>query len=302
MTTSFNYTVNKNSGSRFAPEAGRYILYVTGGCPFAHRALLARVIKGLDGVIDTAYVDHAWTPNGWKFPADASEERFGSTVDPIYGAKYIRELYFKAEPNYSGRFTVPLFWDKKLHTAVNNESAQIVRFLNTEFNPLLPAEKRDVDLYPEHLRAEIDQTSTWLSENIIRSIYGSAFGESEEVKNAAAEKLYAGLDKLEAILSQSKYIVGDKLTEADINILPWIARLDTVYLPLVKGHERSLVKDYPATSRWVRRIYQLPGVAGTFNLDQIKLIYADSPVYNKHFPQGFSFPDGPDFANPHVEA
>ncbi|KAI8870186.1 hypothetical protein GQ42DRAFT_19042, partial [Ramicandelaber brevisporus] len=226
MATSFTNTID--AAGRFPPEQGRYHLYVNDGCPFAHRSTITRKLKGLDSIITLSRVDESIPENGWKFPADASEVRNGSEPDPLYGAKLIRELYLKADPSFAGRWTVPLLWDKKQHTAVNNESADTIRIFNTAFNHLLPEDKKSLDLYPEALRSQIDEANEWLAD-IIRSAYPAIIGATEEDKAAARAKIYALFDRLEGVLSKTKYAVGNEITEADVRVYPWILRFSIVH-------------------------------------------------------------------------
>ncbi|KAI8870182.1 glutathione S-transferase, partial [Ramicandelaber brevisporus] len=237
--------------------------------------------------------------NGWKFPADASEVRNGSEPDPLYGAKLIRELYLKADPSFAGRWTVPLLWDKKQHTAVNNESADTIRIFNTAFNHLLPEDKKSLDLYPEALRSQIDEANEWLAD-IIRNTYPAIIGATEEDKAAARAKIYALFDRLEGVLSKTKYAVGNEITEADVRVYPWILRFSITHHALFPAGSPSIEDKYPAILAWLRRIYQRDGVSETVNVGQIQGIVLGNPSFVKAIPDGFAFPRGPVLSEPIV--
>ena len=240
-----------------APEAGRYPgryrLYVAKSCPWAHRTLVVRAMKGLDKAIPVSYADPYMGENGWQFPDG-----------------YLHELYAKAKPGYTGRVTVPVLWDEKERRIVNNESAEIIRMLNRDFDAL--ARRRLADLYPEKLRREID----WLNERIYRTVnngvYRAGFATAQDKYEEAVTELFRTLDWLEKRLAKRRWLCGKDFTEADVRLFTTLVRFDAVYYAHFKCNLRRLV-DYPNLWRWTRRVYALPGVAKTVDMAQIKAHY-----------------------------
>jgi putative glutathione S-transferase len=235
------------------PQAGRYRLYVSKSCPWAHRTLVVRALKGLDKAIAVSYAEPYMGENGWKFPEG-----------------FLHELYAKAKPGYTGRVTVPVLWDEKDQRIVNNESAEIVRMLNREFDAL--ARRKAPDLYPEKLKKEID----WLNERIYRTVnngvYRAGFATAQEKYEEAVRELFRTLDWLEKRLRGRRWLCGTSFTEADVRLFTTLVRFDAVYYSHFKCNLRRLL-DYPNLWRYARRVYALPGVAKTVDMAQIKEHY-----------------------------
>jgi putative glutathione S-transferase len=232
---------------------GRYRLYVSKSCPWAHRTLVVRAMKGLEKAIPVSYADPYMGENGWQFPEG-----------------YLHALYVKAKPGYTGRATVPVLWDEKESRIVNNESAEIIRMLNREFDAL--ARRRLADLYPEKLRREID----WLNERIYRTVnngvYRAGFATAQDKYEEAVTELFRTLDWLEKRMQKRKWLCGAHFTEADVRLFTTLVRFDAVYYSHFKCNLRRLV-DYPKLWRWTRRVYALPGVAKTVDVGHIKAHY-----------------------------
>ncbi|TCD60741.1 S-glutathionyl-(chloro)hydroquinone reductase [Steccherinum ochraceum] len=249
--SSFRDVIEK--GGKFAPEKGRYHLYINYGCPWANRTLIVRKLKGLEEIIDVTVLSPRQYPEGWAF---GDIDDFPLTEkDPLFGAQRLSEIYFKAEPNYTGRYTVPLLWDKKTNTIVNNESSEIIRTFNTAFNELLPADKAALDLYPEHLRTEIDALNDWVYETVNNGVYRAGFASSQEAYEEAVIKLFTSLDRLEKILQGKDYLVGGVLTEADVRLFTTIVRFDAAYFTNFKCNIRTIRDGYPAIHLWLRKLY-----------------------------------------------
>ncbi len=284
--SSFRDAVRDEPGTRFRPEAGRYHLYVMYGCPWAHRTLIVRALKGLERAIDFTAVDHRLGENGWLF----SPER----PDPLYGAQGLRELYLKADPGYAGRVTVPVLWDKAEQTIVNNESSEIIRMLNGAFDAF--AERPELDLYPERLRPEIDRWNERIYEAVNAGAYSAGFATTQAAYDEAVVVFFEALDELEAHLASHRYLVGDRPTEADWRLFPTLIRFEWVYHGLFKCNLRRLV-DYPDLFAYTRELYQWPGIAATVNERQIREGYYSMRTLN---PIGIT-PAGPrvDFSAPH---
>ena len=271
-----------SGGDGFPAEPGRYRLYVSLACPWAHRTLIFRKLKGLDALIPVSVTHWLMADDGWTFaPAE------GVVPDPVHHVKALHELYVAAEPGYSGRATVPLLWDCKRDTIVNNESAEIIRMLNREFDPL--ARRRLPDLYPEKLRREID----WLNERIYRTVnngvYRAGFATAQDKYEAAVTELFRTLDWLEKRLKKRRWLCGAHFTEADVRLFTTLVRFDAVYYSHFKCNLRRLV-DYPNLWRYTRRIYALPGVKATTDFGQIKAHYYRSM---KHINPTQIVPKGP---------
>ncbi|XP_047308520.1 glutathionyl-hydroquinone reductase YqjG-like [Impatiens glandulifera] len=284
--STFLNTVSKDPNSFFNAEAGRYHLYVSYACPWASRCLAYLKIKGLDKAISYTAVKPKWGKTkegdshmGWVFPV-SNEEEPGAEIDPLNGAKSIRDLYELASSNYQGKFTVPVLWDKKHKTIVSNESAQIIRMLNSEFNDI--AEKPDVDLCPSHLLAKIDEFNEWILEGINNGVYKCGFATKQEPYNEAVVKLFQSLDKCEEILSKQRYLCGNTLTEADIRFFVTLIRFDEVYNVHFKCNKK-LVREYPNLFNYTKDIFQIEGVSSTVNMVHIKKHYYGShPHINPH--------------------
>ena len=273
----------------FQAEPGRYHLYVSLACPWAHRVLIVRALKGLEETIPVSVVHWLMAENGWTF-ADGP----GVVPDPVHNARFLHQIYTAARPDYSGRATVPLLWDKKRKTIVNNESAEIIRMLTRAFDPV---GARQGDFYPEPLRAEIDAVNARVYEGCNNGVYKAGFATSQGAYDEAVAGVFETLDWLEALLSHQPYLAGDRLTEADIRLFTTLVRFDEVYHGHFKCNRRRLV-EYPALWALTREMFQLPGVESTVNMEHIKRHYYES---HRHInPTGIvPVGPGPDFAAPH---
>ena len=276
----------------FAAEPGRYHLYVSLACPWAHRTIIFRKLKKLENAISLSVVSPMLGDVGWTF--DQSE---GSTGDPINRASKLADIYVLADPRYSGRVTVPVLWDKKLRTMVNNESAEIIRMFNSAFDAFTDMR---TDFYPAELRAEIDRVNEFVYANVNNGVYRCGFATTQEAYEEAFEALFAALDEIEARLSRQRYLAGTKLTEADWRLFTTLVRFDAVYYSHFKCNLRRIV-DYPNLSNYLRDLYQVRGVADTVNMDQIKRHYYGS--HRRINPTGI-VPLGPalNFMAPHDRA
>ncbi|KAJ7179614.1 glutathione S-transferase [Mycena filopes] len=259
-------------GGTFAPEKGRYRLYVSYACPWATRALIVRKLKGLEDFIPVTVVSPLMGTSGWPF---ASADPYpGAEVDPIINAKHVRDLYLHASPNYEGRFTVPFIWDTANNTIVNNESSEIIRMFNTGFNALLPADKVAVDLYPAEDRAEIDSINDWVYPEINNGVYRSGFATTQEAYESAVKLVFSGLDKAEKILKGKDYLVGGKLSECDIRLWVTIIRFDPVYVGHFKCNLNTIRAGYPEINRWMKQLYwKNSAFKDSTNFDHIKTHY-----------------------------
>jgi putative glutathione S-transferase len=265
---SFREFISADGSSGFKAERDRYHLYVSYACPFAHRTILARKLKGLENVISMSVLSPDWgSPNGWVFGNWQD-----TTPDPINGFDYLHQVYTQAKPDFTGRVTVPVLWDQKTGTIVNNESADILRMFVTEFNGLGNA---NVDLYPQNLRAEIDHINAFVADRINIGVYKVGFASSQADYDREIDPLFDALDTLETRLSGKQYLVGERFTEADIRLFVTLIRFDVAYYGALNCNLRHLT-DYPNLWNYTRRIYQLPGIAETVKFDHIKRHYFDT--------------------------
>lgn len=273
----------------FAAEAGRYHLYVSLACPWAHRTLIMRALKGLEGMISVSIVHWHMAENGWTFA-----EGPGVVPDRIHHAQYMHQVYTAAKPDYSGRVTVPVLWDRTKGTIVSNESAEIIRMFNTAFDDL---GARPGDYYPEAHREAIDAFNARIYDTVNNGVYKAGFATTQEAYEEAVYPLFGTLDWLETRLSASRYLIGNTLTEADIRLFTTLVRFDPVYRGHFKCNLHSLA-DYPNLSGYLRDIYQVPGVAETVDFRHIKGHYYQS--HGTINPTGI-VPAGPlmDLAAPH---
>ncbi|KAI0970573.1 glutathione S-transferase omega-like 2 [Xylaria arbuscula] len=262
QASSFREWISDEPGAQFPPEKGRYHLYVSYACPWAHRTLIARKLKGLEEFVSFSVVHWHMGNKGWRFPTAEDKDAAGENVvpDPLPGHEshtHLRDLYFRVNPSYSGRFTVPVLFDKKTDTIVNNESSEILRMFGTVFNAHLPADKAAVDLYPESLRKEIDEAGTWTYDDINNGVYKSGFATTQEAYEKNVVKLFEALDKVEEKLKSSggPYLFGDVLTETDVRLYVTIIRFDPVYVQHFKCNIRDIRSGYPATHKWLRTLY-----------------------------------------------
>jgi glutathionyl-hydroquinone reductase len=276
----------------FQAEAGRYHLYVAHACPWAHRTVIFRKLKGLEGLVSLSVVSPVVRGEGWTF---AREE--GSTGDSLHGKEKLSEVYVLADPRYTGRVSVPALWDKKRGTIVNNESSEIIRMFNSAFDGLTGS---NLDFYPADARAEIDAVNDLVYAAINNGVYRTGFSTTQEAYEEAFLKLFDALDGLEERLARQRYLVGDRVTEADWRLFTTLVRFDAVYFGHFKCNLRRIV-DYPNLSNYLRDLYQTPGIAETVDIDDIKRHYYAS--HRNVNPTGI-VPLGPalDFSAPHDRA
>lgn len=249
----------------FNAEKDRYHLYVSLACPWAHRALLMRSLKGLESLIPVSVVHPLMLDKGWTFGTDFPD----TTGDSLYQSDYLYQLYLRAEPTYSGRVTVPILWDKQQQTIVSNESADIMRIFNSAFDGVGAAKG---DYYPEALREEIEEINGWVYDAVNNGVYKAGFATSQNAYDEAVNTLFVALDKLELILDQQRYLTGNQLTEADLRLWTTLVRFDPVYVTHFKCDKRR-ISDYPNLFGFLRDIYQMPGISGTVSLPHIRNHY-----------------------------
>ena len=269
--------------SEFTPDSGRYHLYVSLACPWAHRTLIYRSLKDLDDHISVSVVNPYMLENGWTF-----EENFpGTTADHLFSQKYLYQIYLKANPNYSGRVTVPVLWDKKNQTIVSNESSEIIRIFNYSFNRLT---NNNLDFYPEKLQKKIDEINDFTYHNINNGVYKVGFATNQSVYEEELDKLFAALDQIEEMLKQNSYLLGKEILECDLRLFPTLLRFDPVYVGHFKCNKKRII-DYPNISRYLQSIKSNSKIKPTINIDHIKTHYYGShPTIN---PNGI-IPAGPD--------
>ncbi|VAW22676.1 Glutathione S-transferase, omega [hydrothermal vent metagenome] len=251
----------------FKAEAGRYHLYVSHACPWANRTMIFRAIKGLEDIITVSVVHWYMDKDGWTF--DPAE---GVIDDPIFGAKFLWQVYVAADEQYNGRVTVPVLWDKKTNTIVSNESSEIIRMFNCAFDGV---GAKEGDYYPFELRKEIDELNTRLYSSINNGVYKAGFATRQSIYERAVENLFETLEWVEEKLGKSRYLTGKTITEADWRLFTTLVRFDPVYV----GHFKCNIKriaDFPNISGYVRELFQHPGVAGTVHFDHIKRHYYES--------------------------
>ena len=251
----------------FAAEPGRYHLYVSHACPWAHRTMIFRALKGLQEVISVSVVHPLMPDESWVFG-----EYPGATEDHINQAHYLYENYLKVDLNFNGLVTVPLLWDKKQQTIVNNESSEIIRMLNSAFDAFAGTDVADIDYYPEALRKEIDEINEPIYNNVNNGVYRAGFAKTQEAYNKAYDRLFSTMDELEDRLSKQRYLVGGQITEADWRLFTTLVRFDAVYYNHFKTNKKRLI-EYPNLWAYTRELYQVPGVAETVDMDHIKYHY-----------------------------
>lgn len=262
--------------STYTPAAGRYHLYVGMSCPWAHRTLVVRALKGLDAAISVSVVIPSVETGGWVFET------------PELGCQTLAQLYQVAQPGYQGRCTVPVLWDKQTQTIVNNESAEIIVLLNAQFNEF--ARHPDLDLYPEALREAIDGWNEQIYHAVNNGVYRCGFAQTQTAYDRAVGELFDTLDRIDAALATRDYLCGAEITLADVRLFTTLFRFDIAYYGLFKCNRRR-IQDYPNLGRYLRQIYRLPGVADTCDLESVKRDY-----YGNLFPlnPGGIIPAGPD--------
>jgi len=278
-----------NSDKHFPAESGRYHLYVSYACPWAHRALILRQLKDLTQHIDVSVVATDMLSDGWTF-----DETKGSTGDKLYGMQFLRELYLKNSASYSGRVTVPVLWDTQTQTIVSNESAEIIRMLNSAFNEITD---NNVDYYPQALQATINETNELVYNTVNNGVYKAGFATQQDVYDTAYDELFNTLDELDQRLGQQRYLAGQAITEADWRLFTTLIRFDAVY----HGHFKcncQKISEFKHLANYVRELYQVPTIADTVHFDHIKRHYYAS---HKTINPTQIIPQGPaeDFNQPH---
>ena len=264
QASKFRNDISSDDSSEFKAESGRYHLYVSLACPWAHRTLIFRKLKGLENHIDVSIVHPEMLENGWEFKTYP-----GATGDKLYNADFVHQIYTKAQPSVTTRVTVPVLWDTKTHSIVNNESAEIIRIFNTAFNALTG---NTDDYYPKALREEIDSINERVYHDINNGVYKAGFATSQAAYEEAVSSLFNALDWIEARLSKQRYLVGDSITEADWRLFTTLIRFDAVYHGHFKCNKRQIA-DYPNIFGYMKELYQVNGVRETVNLDHIKRHY-----------------------------
>ena len=270
---------------RHPPEPGRYHLYVSLACPFAHRTLIARTLKGLDGVISVDTLDWERGAEGWRF----SPHKPGCTADSVNGFSLLKEVYLQSEEGYDGKISVPVFYDKKIHKIVNNESSEILRILNNEFNDFSKFPK--IDLCPLGLRDKIDKVNEMVYEGVNIGVYKCGFATTQVAYEESIQLLFNTLFKLEGLLSGQRYLCGDTITEADIRLWTSLLRFDIVYVQHFKCNLK-MIRDYPNLFGYLKELYQIPEVKTTVDIEQIKKHYAFT---HKDLNKYSIVPIGPEF-------
>ena len=272
--------------ARFPPEADRYHLYISRACPWAHRTAMTRALKGLDDAVSLSLVEPVRIDDGWEF----SDEY----PDPFHDSAYLRDVYTRADDSFTGRVTVPVLWDTEEETIVNNESQEIMRMLDVAFDDLAD---RDVDLWPEGYRDEVDDLIDAVYDPINNGVYRAGFAGTQSAYDRAVNELFDALDHWESVLDDQRFLAGEVLTEADLAMFATLVRFDHVYHTHFKCNRRA-IHEYPNLWNYAKELYQLPGVAETVNLDHITNHYYRShgDVNPKRL-----VPTGPDidFAEPH---
>ncbi|WP_060989168.1 glutathione S-transferase family protein [Photobacterium leiognathi] len=294
-TSSFRNWITKDGSAGitgevgFKAESNRYHLYVSLACPWAHRAIIYRQLKGLDSMIPMSVVNAYMGENGWNFEAGD-----GVVADPIFNAQFLHQIYTQADPDYTGRVTVPVLWDKHKQTIVSNESADIIRMLNSAFDDVGAVK---VDFYPQALRQQIDELNDFVYANINNGVYRAGFATTQEAYDEAVIALFDALEVIEQRLSTQRYLLGEHITEADWRLFTTLVRFDAVYVGHFKCNLKRIV-DFPHLWGYVRDLYQVEGIAQTVDIDYIKAHYYGS---HETINPTRIIPKGPklDFLSPH---
>ena len=283
-SSQFRDRITADGSSGFKAAAGRYHLFVARACPWCHRTMIMRVLKRLEGIISISYVEPDMLDQGWRF----------ARPDALTGARFVYELYQQADPLFSGRATVPVLWDKESNCVINNESSDIIRMFNSEFDEIA---HELTDYYPEALAAEIDEVNARVYDTVNNGVYRAGFATSQSAYDSAVRDVFSTLDWIEQRLQGQRYLVGDLLTEADWRLFPTLVRFDAVYYGHFKCNLRHLY-EYPALWGYTRDLYQTPGIAATVAIEEYKAHYYGS--HRKLNPTGI-IPMGPqlDFTTPH---
>lgn len=273
----------------FKAEPGRYHLYVAINCPWAHRTIIYRLIKKLENVISISYLKPVRGEEGWMFDNDSDQHK-----DHLFNKTYLHEVYTQSHPDYTGRVSVPMLWDKDRNVMVNNESSEIIRMFNEAFNAFT---NDTTDYYPEHLRPDIDAVNDMTYRHINNGVYKAGYAMTQDAYNAEIEPMFETLDNLDELLSKQRYLAGDTITEADWRLFPTLIRFDAAYVGAFKCNIR-MIKDYTHLSAYMRELYQQPGIADTIDVQA----YKDGYYYKNPFrnPLGI-VPLGPEvnFSEPH---
>ncbi|GEQ97211.1 glutathione-dependent reductase [Iodidimonas gelatinilytica] len=266
--TRFRHQITADGTGPYPAEAGRYHLYVSHACPWANRAMILRHIKGLEDVIGVSVVHWHMDSEGWRFDTSTP----GATIDHVNGFARLHQVYTKSQPDYTGRVTVPVLWDKKSQTIVNNESAEIIRILNSAFNGLPQTRHPQIDTYPEDLRADIDRLNDRVYHAINNGVYKAGFATTQSAYEEAYLELFKALDEMDDRLANNRYLLGDRRTEADWRLFTTLVRFDAVYVGHFKCNKQRIA-DYPHLSGYLRDLYQVPGVRETVHFGHIKAHY-----------------------------
>ena len=265
----------------FPAEPDRYQLYVGLFCPFAHRVLITRQLKGLQSFLPIDVVKpYPKEGGGWRFPA-SDDEYPGSTVDHLFHSKFLHQVYLKSDPEYEGKYSVPVLWDKKTNQIVNNESEDIMRMLNTAFNGQLPegSERRKLNFYPPELKEKIDEINSWMMPNLNLGVYKAGFAATQEDYDKHSTLVFQTLDRLENMLEDSKtvYVLGSEISEVDIKLYTTLVRFDTIYQQHFKLMLGSIRHNYSRLNRWLKNLYwNVPGIKETTDFKHIKENYSKS--------------------------
>jgi putative glutathione S-transferase len=267
QSSAFRDWVNGDGTGEHPAEAGRYHLYVCKACPWAHRAMIVRRLKGLEDAIGMTVVDPIRDERGWRF---GDGDPANGDPDPVNGWDYLSEGYRATDPDFDARVTVPVIWDTKTGTIVNNESADVIRILNSSFDEF--ARNPQLDLYPEHLRAEIDSINEWVYATVNNGVYRCGFATTQTAYEESFDELFASLDRIDAMLGERRYLAGDQITEADWRLFTTLVRFDAVYVGHFKCNLRRIV-DYPNLWPYARELFQHEDVRETVDFDHIKRHY-----------------------------
>eukprot|EP01135_Chromosphaera_perkinsii_P005604 Nk52_evm18s355 gene=Nk52_evmTU18s355 len=293
QVSSFRDWVKADGSADFKPEKNRYRLYIANACPWCNRVMIMRALKGLEDVIPVTLCYPLMTTKSWAFAGAPDYENDPSCKpDPVKGFKYAREIYEAADPNYSARYTLPVLWDTKKNTIVNNESSEICRMLNSEFNAL--AKNPKLDTYPAKLQKKIDEVSQMIYDGINNGVYKVGFATKQDAYDKNLKALFECMDKVEKMLEKKKFLVGDTFTESDYRLFVTTVRFDPVYITHFKCNLKRLT-DYPNILAHLKRVYNMPGVKETIHMRHIKEHYFMSHT-NINPNQIVGAYDGPDLS------